>query len=152
MLRAILRPWVAIDSSEATASRASTTSKATKVPRLRSELEARLLALIRAADLPTPTCNQRIRCGDGGAVEVDFLWPGQRVVVEADGRRFHDNPLAFERDRKRDRELQMNGYRVVRFTYRQIEREPDAVLSTIRRLLAVISPASAHDCSHRDFG
>jgi very-short-patch-repair endonuclease len=58
------------------------------------------------------------------------------LIVETDGERFHDNPLAFERDRKRDRILQLRGYRVVRFTHAQIEREPDAVVAAIRRLLA----------------
>lgn len=102
--------------------------------RLRSDLEARLLALIGAAGLPTPACNQRI-AADGKVIEVDFLWPGDRLVVEADGESFHDNPLAFERDRRRDRALQLAGYRVVRFTYKQIETEPDAVITAIRRLL-----------------
>lgn len=121
------------------------------MPRLRSELEARLLALIRASGLPTPTCNQRIACGDGSSmIEVDFLWPEQRVVVETDGRSAHDNPLAFERDRKRDRGLQLSGYRVVRFTHRQIEQEPDDVVSAIRRLLAATASSSPHDRSHRD--
>lgn len=123
------------------------------MPRLRSELEARLLALIRVSDLPIPTCNMRIALGDGRAsIEVDFLWPEQRVVVETDGISVHDNPLAFERDRKRDRELQLSGYRIVRFTYGQIEKEPDAVISTIRRLLVATSPTAAPAHPHRDFG
>lgn len=103
--------------------------------RLRSELEARLFALITASDLPTPTCNQRIHGSDDEVIEVDFLWPEKRFVVETDGERFHDNPLAFERDRKRDRVLQLRGYRVVRFTHRQIEKEPDGVIGAIRCLL-----------------
>lgn len=89
---------------------------------------------------------------EGSVIEVDFLWPEQSVVVETDGERFHDNPFAFERDRRRDRELQLRGYRVVRFTYRHIEEEPDAVISTIRRLLAATSPAATPDQPHRDFG
>lgn len=39
------------------------------------------------------------------------------------------------RDRKRDRVLQLHDYRVVRFTHSQIEKEPDAVIAAIRRLL-----------------
>jgi hypothetical protein len=153
MLRSILKPWFTADPGGSTTSRVSTTSWATTGPRLRSELEARFLALIRANGLPIPTCNQRIACGDGSlSIEVDLLWPEQRVVVETDGRAFHDNPMAFERDRKRDRELQLSGYRVVRFTYRQIEEEPDAVISAIRRLLAATSPSPSHDRSRRDFG
>ena len=67
---------------------------------------------------------------------VDFLWPNQNLVVETDGQAFHDNPLAFERDRMRDRALHLAGYRVVRFTHSQVEKEPGAVISAIRQLLA----------------
>jgi very-short-patch-repair endonuclease len=152
-LRSILRPWRGASISQSF-KRGGVGSAVPEAPiKLRSELEARLLALIRASDLPTPTCNQRVDAGDGNAViEVDFLWPAQRVVVETDGETFHGNPLAFERDRKRDRELQLSGYRVIRFTYRQIEEESDAVISAIRRLLAATSPAPAPDHSNRDFG
>jgi hypothetical protein len=104
-------------------------------PDLRSELEARLLALINAAGVPTPLCNHPIT-SEGKRLVVDFLWPAQRLVVETDGGRFHDNPLAFERDRLRDRALHLAGYRVVRFTHGQIEKEADAVVTAIRRLLA----------------
>jgi very-short-patch-repair endonuclease len=103
--------------------------------RLRSTLEARLLTLIATAELPAPHCNREIRANDK-TLEVDFLWPEQRLVVEADGERFHDNPVAFERDRMRDRALQLAGFRVVRFTHAQIKSEPDAVVSAIRGLLS----------------
>jgi hypothetical protein len=101
---------------------------------LNSALEARLLALIGAAGLPAPLCNHPIVASTERLV-VDFLWPEQRLVVETDGRRFHDNPVAFERDRHRDRALQLSGYRVVRFTYRQTMEEPDEAIAAIRRLL-----------------
>lgn len=94
-----------------------------------------MLALIRAGTLPMPLCNHGVTV-DGKTIEVDFLWPEDRLVIETDGRSFHDNPVAFERDRFRDRALQLAGYRVVRFTYEQVEREPDAVIVAIRRLLA----------------
>lgn len=94
-----------------------------------------MLALINARRLPAPECN-RVVIADRQRLEVDFLWRPQRLVVEIDGRRFHDNPVGFERDRKRDRALQLAGFRVVRFTHAQIEGEPDAVASAIRRLLA----------------
>lgn len=102
---------------------------------LRSELEARLLALVRAGGLPTPLCNYLLEA-DGNRFEADFLWPKQRLVVETDGRRYHDNGVAFERDRLRDRALHLSGYRVVRVTTAQMERESDAIVSAIRRLLA----------------
>ncbi len=129
MLRAILSDWRAAGSEPGAAGGPGGPH------RLRSELEARLLALIGAARLPPPLCNRQVEA-DGNRLEVDFLWPGQRVVVETDGRHFHDNPVAFERDRIRDRALHLGGYRVVRITHAQIDSEPEEVISTIRRLLA----------------
>lgn len=103
-------------------------------PDLRSELEARLLALITATRLPAPRCNQRVDT-DAESFVVDFLWPARCLVVETDGERFHNHRSAFESDRMRDRALQLAGYRVVRFTYRHVGTEPDAVVATIRQLL-----------------
>jgi very-short-patch-repair endonuclease len=56
-------------------------------------------------------------------------------VVEADSRRFHDHAVAFERDRRRDRALQLTGYRVLRITHRQLEDDWDAIARAIRSLL-----------------
>jgi very-short-patch-repair endonuclease len=101
---------------------------------LRSTLEAKVLALIRAHEIPTPLCNQALAV-DGTTYTVDLLWRKQRLVVEADGHRFHGNRLAFERDRRRDRDLAMAGYRVLRVTWKQVETEAEAIMATIRRLL-----------------
>jgi very-short-patch-repair endonuclease len=103
-------------------------------PRLRSELEARVLALVTARELPTPLCNQMVDI-DGERLEVDFLWPEHRLVVEVDGHKFHGSRVAFERDRRRDRILMLRGYGVIRVTWAQIEAEADAAISAIERLL-----------------
>jgi len=105
-------------------------------PRVRSPLEAKLLPLIVSRGLPTPLINHKMTIV-GRTLEVDCLWPEQRVVVEADGRKFHDNPAAFERDRRRDRNLQVAGYRVLRITWAQVDQEPEATLTAIRRLLGL---------------
>ncbi len=107
---------------------------AMRSPRLRSTLEARLLALIEAHEIPRPHCNQVVMA-DGSKYEVDLLWREQRLVIETDGHAFHGNRLAFERDRRRDRDLASAGYRVVRVTWIQVEKEAAAIMATIRRLL-----------------
>jgi len=56
------------------------------------------------------------------------------VAVELDGWAWHHTRHAFERDRERDATLTQNGWRVVRFTYRQLTERPDHVLHTLRRL------------------
>lgn len=109
-------------------------SEEARVPRLRSALEAKLLSLILGHRLPRPACNQRLQVGSR-AFEVDFLWRDQRLVVEVDGYASHGTRAAFERDPRRDQALLLAGYRVARFTWDQVEREPEGTASTIARLL-----------------
>jgi very-short-patch-repair endonuclease len=100
----------------------------------RTELEKRFLALCRGAGIPAPRVNAWVPLkGDG--FEVDFSWPDQRLIVEVDGYRTHGTRAAFERDRGRDRLLTLAGWRVIRFTWRHLVREPDEVADTVRRLL-----------------
>jgi very-short-patch-repair endonuclease len=96
----------------------------------RSEAERRLLDLVRAAGLPPPETNVRV-----AGHEVDFLWREQKLIVEVDGFAFHATRNAFERDRQRDATLQAAGYRVIRFTWRQIAHEPHAVVARLASLL-----------------
>jgi very-short-patch-repair endonuclease len=98
----------------------------------RSEAERRLLHLIYKAGLPRPETNRHVE-----GYEVDLLWRDRRLIVEVDGFAFHSTRAAFERDRRRDAELQAHGYRVVRFTWRQIVHEPEAVVARIAALLAI---------------
>jgi very-short-patch-repair endonuclease len=65
-------------------------------------------------------------------LRVDFLFVASRLVVETDGYRYHRNRRAFERDRERDAILARAGYRTLRFTHRQLTREPAMVAETIR--------------------
>jgi very-short-patch-repair endonuclease len=100
----------------------------------RRQLERRFLQLVRDAQLPAPLVNVRLQ-----GFEVDFFWPGQRLVVETDGRRFHSHARAFERDRRRDQVLLAAGYRVMRVTWRQLMSEPMAVIA---RLAMALHPAA----------
>jgi very-short-patch-repair endonuclease len=96
----------------------------------RSEAERRLRRLILDGGLPPPETNARLL-----GFEVDFVWPGAKLVVEVDGHAFHAHRAAFERDRGRDQALVAAGYRVIRVTWRQLEREPLAVLARIAQAL-----------------
>ncbi len=60
-----------------------------------------------------------------------FLWRDRRVIVETDGFRHHGNRAAFEGDRARDAHFQSRGFRVLRFTYRQIREAPEFVVRTL---------------------
>ena len=95
----------------------------------RSPLEDAFLRLLSDHGLPSPAVN--------GTVEgymVDAVWRAQRIAVELDGWTDHGTRRAFEQDRERDQALTAAGWRVVRFTYRQVTRRPDHVIGTLRRL------------------
>jgi very-short-patch-repair endonuclease len=77
-----------------------------------------------------------------GPWEVDFVWPAARLIVEVDALSTHTDPRSFERDRRKDAELTLAGYTVIRVTRRQIEREPHAVVARIAAALAVASGAA----------
>lgn len=99
-------------------------------PRLKSPLEAMVLPLLAKQGLPAPRCNAPVELIEG-RIEVDFLWPEQRFVLEADSRDFHGTEVAFERDRWRDRELMRVGYASLRVTKRQAETETAAIVEAI---------------------
>ena len=97
----------------------------------RSEAERRLVSLCRTAGLPLPRTNVR-RAG----WEVDAVWDAQRLVVEVDGRKYHDRSASkFERDRRKDGELMLAGYRVLRLTWRRITRESEQVIALLAAAL-----------------
>ena len=62
---------------------------------------------------------------------VDVYIPVWRLIIEADGRRWHTRVADFERDRRRDNHATANGYAVLRFTYRMLRDSPDQCFSLI---------------------
>ncbi len=101
----------------------------------RSELEEAFVVFVDRIGLPRPELNLTLEV-DGLLIEVDAVWRAERVVVELDSRQFHDTPLTFERDRRRDRKLVAARWRPVRITWRQLHEEPSAVARDLKRMLA----------------
>ena len=71
-----------------------------------------------------------------GPYVVDFVHFGARLIVEADGGQ-HDRS---EQDAIRDRWLEGQGFRVLRFWNHDILRDPEAVLASILNALEPPSP------------
>lgn len=100
-------------------------------PITRSEAERLLVEVCDHAGIPRPQMNVSV----AGRV-VDGVWHKQRLVIEIDSRTHHLTTAAFEEDRRRDADLMLAGYRVLRITWRRLRDEPDAVAEIVRRLLA----------------
>ena len=78
----------------------------------KSDFEIAFLAFAERHRLPRPRTNYPAPWG-----EVDAAWPDRRLALELDSRRAHDSDGAFVRDRARDREALVAGWRVVRATH-----------------------------------
>lgn len=120
LLRTLLEPW---------------RGTAANAPLLRSRLEARLLGELLDRGFPRPDTNRVLALGDR-RLEVDFVWPDRRVVVETDGARYHGTEPARARDRARDRLLSAAGYRVIRVTWAELDEQPERFFLDLRRALA----------------
>lgn len=104
----------------------------------RSPLEERFQRFLAAYRIPPGSTNVDVL-----GHEVDVLWPAARLVAELDSWEHHSHRAAFERDRTRDPELLLAGYRTLRVTHRRLDREADRLAAEIRGLLAAppLAPA-----------
>lgn len=100
-----------------------------------SELERRMIELLTDAGLPDPVRQLRLPWRTQVDGRVDFAYPSARLIVECDGRRWHTTAEAFERDRRRDNQAQMAGWRVLRFTWDDVTRRPAETARQVKALL-----------------
>jgi predicted transcriptional regulator of viral defense system len=97
----------------------------------RSELEDVVLDLILRGGHVDPDVNVPYFVA-GRRTVPDFRWPEQRLVVEADSAKWHDNQLAREDDAERQALLEAHGERVLRVTWKQAIARPGPTLARIR--------------------
>jgi very-short-patch-repair endonuclease len=109
--------------------------------KIRSRMEAKLLPLLSEAALPIPQTNVRVRAGRK-TYEVDFLWRAEKVVVETDGGRFHDNPAAGSRDSDRNHALAGAGYLIPRLGWEDLRDRPGPTMAELARHLREGRPAA----------
>jgi hypothetical protein len=76
-------------------------------------------ALLATPGLPRPAQQYRVVLPDG-PVHLDAAWPEVRLAVEFDGAAFHTDPVARQRDLRRDAALAALGWVVLRFTYEDV--------------------------------
>jgi len=98
-----------------------------------SETEERFLPLVAEAGLEPPAINEWLVLRDGAAIRPGRMWRHRRLIVELDGFGPHSGKRAFTSDRQRDRRLDQEGWRVLRFTYDEVVDTPNAVVAELRR-------------------
>jgi hypothetical protein len=100
-----------------------------------SMLEALVIALLAEHGIPAPILHHRVVGNDGGFVaELDLAWPADLVGVELDGE-VHREREVFHNDRPRQNELELLGWTVLRFTWRNFVDDPDRLVGQVRAAL-----------------
>jgi very-short-patch-repair endonuclease len=94
----------------------------------RSEFEDAFLAFVHRHGLPTPETNQIV-----AGYEVDVLWREHKLIVELDGRPYHEN--AFEEDRERDATLLDAGLPVLRLTWDRLNNQELREAQRLKQIL-----------------
>ena len=100
-----------------------------------SELEDKLIRLIRSERLPPPALHYNVVDEDRWLGEIDLAYPRQRIAVEVHGYRFHSSRSAWEDDQRRENGLVEAGWRVLKVTHSQLEHDPASIIGALRSLL-----------------
>jgi hypothetical protein len=106
-----------------------------------SELERALHAALLGAGLPAPRAQSPLPGRGAREGLVDAAYPDCRLILEADGRRWHTRVRDLARDHERDAEAARVGWQTLRFLHEQIIRNPDEVCSVVADVRAVRSAA-----------
>lgn len=93
-----------------------------------------LSSVERAHRLPRAQRQARDRSGDT-TVYRDVVYKGHGLIVELDGRAFHDNAAARDRDLSRDLSAAVQGMRTIRLGWRQVHSQPCETAAAIGALL-----------------
>lgn len=103
-----------------------------------SELEALLHGVLgRLSPQPRIVRQAQFPWRSARPGRVDVLLPDQRLIVEADGRRWHTRVADFDRDRWRDNHATANGHRVQRFTWLHLHDFPNDAFALLDQAIRV---------------
>ncbi|WP_375424861.1 endonuclease domain-containing protein [uncultured Friedmanniella sp.] len=102
-----------------------------------SAAERRGHRLLRAAGIDGWESNHPVVI-DGHLYRLDIGFPKLRLVIEIDGRLHEDDPEIFENDRRRQNAVVLDGWTVLRFTWRMLEDEPDACVAAVLRAIDML--------------
>lgn len=101
-----------------------------------SRFEHLLEQLLVANGLPAPIRQHPVHTGDGRLLGlIDLCYPAERVAIEADGAAFHGREQ-FDHDRRRQNQLVLEGWTVLRFTWSMLLREQWSIVQAVQAVQA----------------
>jgi len=73
---------------------------------------------------------------NGRRYRYDFAFPRQRTILEANGRRWHDDPTDYEHDNEKWSVPGRLGYRVVFATWNKVTTNPEQLIHELVTTMA----------------
>ena len=101
----------------------------------RSTLEVKTRRLLAANGI-TDFVRERPLAWEGREYRYDFGFERGRVILETNGRRWHDDPLDYERDHEKWSVPARHGYKLVLATWDKVVKHPGELIEELRTTLA----------------
>jgi very-short-patch-repair endonuclease len=102
----------------------------------------RLVERLLAASGLEPAAEYEVRDATGLLIaRVDLAYPDLKIAIELDSKRHHLTSQAFEKDRTRQNQLELLGWIVLRYTWRQYVDSPTLLIAEVR---AAVDSRAAH--------
>lgn len=106
-----------------------------------SVLERLLLGAVLAAGNPPPEAQMQHPGREFVRGCVDFGYPDVKMILEADGRRWHQRIADLKRDRARDNAAARAGWLTMRFLWEELTHDPEDVGRAVAETRATRTPA-----------
>lgn len=102
----------------------------------RSKLEVLTRRLLVANGLTDFVREHPLSDENGRRFRYDFTFLGPRVILETNGKRWHDDPADFQRDQHKWSVPARHGFRLVFATWHDVTERPDHLIVRLRSTLA----------------
>jgi hypothetical protein len=89
------------------------------------------------SSLPTPVHNHPVFENGRFIAKVDFAWPDVKLVLQAHGLAHHLKSSRYRRDQQQESELQACGWRVIKITWRELQRDGNTFVDRLQRAHAL---------------
>jgi hypothetical protein len=99
-------------------------------PKMFTSLEKKLYGLLMSLNMPFPLY-AKYSAGPTMDYQLDGAIPNLKIGVEADGEIWHNNPDKIAKDKRRDSELAVNGWIIIRFTDKELQDHPQDCLNVL---------------------
>lgn len=116
--------------------------KVKALPRAMSKPQAKLWGLVKLA-WPVIAHSEFKGAVPGRRFTLDIAFPESKNCVEVDGWEFHGKHKAgFHRDREKEKLLMLEGWKLIRFSAKEINSDTMSCLKTIEKIIGIPSKIS----------